>query len=191
MSDYEKAEKTEAERQSRIAEENAKLRRQKEEFDARQREAEYKEKKEIAAWAAQFDGETPRHREIRTVLYELATQHGPDVEQKQRELREEYNTLHYQYPNVVPTFTKVVYYECEQMGLKILKQGKNWVVRGLSEHDLDRFKETPKVILDTITKMPIGYTYLIRNSALYDFKKSGQYADLKIKIVDPDKKDSQ
>jgi hypothetical protein len=155
-------------------------RREKEEYEAKERLAEQEAKKNRDAYNREFDGELPRHRELRKAILESG-----NLKTEQRlKLLQEYSDLHYEYPQVVPTFKKVVHYECEQMGLKFVKQNGKWVVKGIHDYDLERFKETPTVSVDPETKLPIGYTFLIRNMGLYQLKKSGQYADLKIKLED-------
>lgn len=171
---------------ARQFEEDTRIHKQAQELEAKTAELEHKQAHDIAEWARQFDGETEEHRTWRQRLYEINSKYGDKapktIEEERQKLRQLYNDKHYEYPTIVPTFRKVVTYECERMGLKLIKIGNRWMVQGNLEH----FKEIPKAIVDNETGLPIGYTFLVHNAALYEFKKSGMYADIHIKLEDED-----
>jgi len=165
-------------KESEQAQLSAQGRHEKEEIEAKQRLQEQEDKKNIERYNAEFLGELPEHKILRKAILEARTP------EEQRKLREEYHNLHYQVPTRVLTFKKIITFECESEGVKLVKVGNEWKIRGIDEHSLDRFKETPKVTTDSQTGLPSLYTFLITNMGLYQLKKSGQYVDLHIELED-------
>ena len=152
-------------------------RHEKEEAEGKERLADQEQKRNIERYNAEFIGELPEHKPIRLAISKAHT-----VEER-KQLIQQYTDLHYQVPRTL-TFRKIVTYECEGEGVRLVKSGDKWTVRGITEHSFDHLKETPKVTIDPITKLPSLYTFLIVNEGLYKVLRRGQYCDLHIKLED-------
>lgn len=174
--------------------EEAKAHETKLERDAKEQEKIEKTEKDIARWAAEFANETPRQREIRTKLYEYTArwenngQKAPKSVEKERDLlRQEYGNTPYQMGERIFVKKTVVFYECKSLGVKIVPHGSGFKIEGIGATDMEQFKESPIVLVDPKSGIPIGYTFNIHSMAIYDFKRGSQIAQFNAKIVEEEK----
>lgn len=190
-SDLDKAKEADARRTESHYQEQVRLENESKEIEARHVRAEAEGQKAIAAWQQLFYGETEEHVVWRNKLYELTQQklnaYGKKAEELEKariELLNKYIKKHYEFGIIA--LNKVLMYQSKDGALRIFSEddGHTWKVQELQQGQWVHGNK--KVVLEN--GKPTRISQPNENAAIYDFCRTGVYADYLLNLKEePDK----